>query len=167
MDGFCCNTIIPTSTVPTFTKFSELATELRLKIWGFALGPRILRIDPEWRRLQERVVFRFGWLPPEELLSNLVTHQVPTIFHVCQESRMVGLETYYRSRHTSDKAVDVLYLTETDLEFLAFCLRPNKDDDDSFESMLYKFRSRILKSAYADKLSQQNILSIFINHNKL
>jgi hypothetical protein len=85
------STISSTPTVATFTMFSELVPELRLKIWVFALGPRILRIDPEWRRIHEDAgSFLYDALTTDNLCHNLITYQVPTIFHVCQESPYGG-----------------------------------------------------------------------------
>lgn len=46
-------TINTSATVFTFTKFSELPRELRPKTWAFALGPRILKVDLEWRRIHD------------------------------------------------------------------------------------------------------------------
>ncbi|EHL02040.1 hypothetical protein M7I_1994 [Glarea lozoyensis 74030] len=67
---------------PTFTKFLDLPTELRLKIWAFtAPGPRNVRI-------------RYKGLPDtiEEMNDPRVwpytsSEPVPAAFHVCQESR--------------------------------------------------------------------------------
>jgi hypothetical protein len=120
------STISSNPTVATFTKFSELVPELRLKIWAFALGPRILRIDPEWRRIHEDAgSFMYDALTPDNLCHNLMPYQVPTIFHVCQESRMVGMEIFQSSRLNSfEYKVDILHLTKPDLKFLNNALHP-------------------------------------------
>lgn len=130
------STISSTPTVATFTKFSELVPELRLKIWAFALGPRILRIDPEWRRIHEDAgSFMYHALTPDNLCHNLITCQVPTIFHACQESRMVGVEIFQSSRlNSSEHKVDILHLTKPDLKFLNNALHPIDGDNAKFKS---------------------------------
>jgi hypothetical protein len=130
------STISSTPTVATFTKFSELVPELRLKIWAFTLGPRILRIDQEWRRIHEDAgSFRYHALTPDNLYHNLITYQVPTIVHVCQESRMVGMEIFQSSRlNSSEYKVDILHLTKPDLKFLNNALHPIDGNNAKFKS---------------------------------
>jgi hypothetical protein len=60
-----------------FTTFSKLPIELRLKIWAMALPERVIEVM---------------WTAQ----NNRFYHQtpVPTLFHVCQESRLLAMSHY-------------------------------------------------------------------------
>lgn len=61
----------------TFTCFGDLPTELRLKVWLFAvrsIPPRVITVYPDPRLQQE--------------------HPAPALLHACRESREVGLGFY-------------------------------------------------------------------------
>lgn len=69
------------SELETFAPFSELPIEIRLHIWKIAVPRgRILRFNIDFERNQYRIRGRFS--------------RVPTIMHVCRESREVGLQDF-------------------------------------------------------------------------
>lgn len=76
----------------TFHPFQCLPSELRSRVWRLSLEPRLIDI-----RLKE-VSLRGGKLlpspPPERPLPPPYKSPVPTIFHVCQESRHDVISKY-------------------------------------------------------------------------
>ncbi|KAF7920017.1 hypothetical protein BELL_0581g00010 [Botrytis elliptica] len=81
----------------TFSRFSELPTELRLKIWHHCIpGPRDLHIKSRNHRgILGRFSFR-GWFVDSASLidGGDDTSAIPTILHVNSEAREVGLTRY-------------------------------------------------------------------------
>jgi len=77
------------SSPPSFTLFAHLPFELRLKIWSFITpGPRTVSI--KYKGLSHYPIGKdfsaaAGWRSPDP---------VPTIFHICQESRIEALKSY-------------------------------------------------------------------------
>jgi hypothetical protein len=90
----------------TFELFPKLPPELRLRIWGYTILPRVIDLIYD----QER----------DQFLS--FNSMVPAILHVCRESRMVGLEveslkpTFGTDSHSPkiwfDFARDVLFFDD-------------------------------------------------------
>ncbi|TGO12223.1 hypothetical protein BTUL_0092g00230 [Botrytis tulipae] len=81
----------------TFSRFSELPTELRLKIWHFCIpGPRDLYIKSKnYQGVFEQFLFR-GWFvdSASSIVGGDDTSAIPTILHVNSEAREVGLTRY-------------------------------------------------------------------------
>jgi hypothetical protein len=73
----------------SFTLFPELPLELRLKIWSFiAPGPRTVSIKYKglsFYSIGKGFSAAAGWRSPDP---------VPTILHICQESRTEALKSY-------------------------------------------------------------------------
>jgi hypothetical protein len=76
-------------TTSIFPLFSQLPAELRLKIWTGFLSlsmPSPISITISTGNQIQR------WVADDSILRK--GHQIPTILHVCQESRAVGLAKY-------------------------------------------------------------------------
>jgi hypothetical protein len=116
--------VISKQRASAFHKFPKLPIELRLKIWSFSLGPHVLKIYPEWRAEVRQELDYLG--RDKEYNVEIMTYRVCALFHVCRESRMVGLEVYqtYSYLGPSDTPleylhpdVNILHLSEDDIEF--------------------------------------------------
>jgi 2EXR family len=75
--------------VSAFTVFSQLPTEIRLKIWSSYLcltlpSPISITISAG-RQIQK-------WVADDSILRK--GHPIPVILHICRESREVGLAKY-------------------------------------------------------------------------
>ncbi|KAF7899326.1 uncharacterized protein EAF01_008539 [Botrytis porri] len=81
----------------TFSCFSELPTELRLKIWHHCIpAPRDLHIKSKnYQSITGRFSFR-GWFIDSAslIVGGDDTSAIPTILHVNREAREVGLTRY-------------------------------------------------------------------------
>ncbi|TGO64335.1 hypothetical protein BOTNAR_0089g00240 [Botryotinia narcissicola] len=81
----------------TFSRFSELPTELRLKIWHLCIpGPRDLHIKSKnYQGILGRFSFR-GWFIDSAsfIVGGDDTSAIPTILHVNSEAREIGLTRY-------------------------------------------------------------------------
>lgn len=88
-----------------FTCFSRLPTEIRLKIWSIAVPRgRILRFEIEPHLGQYRIYGRFS--------------RVPSIMHICHESREVGLGQFRRGfPHLQSQNGEVYWSPEADTLF--------------------------------------------------
>jgi hypothetical protein len=82
-----------TPSLKTFYLFSNLPSELRVKIWRFSLQPRLIDVrlksafHPNGKPMPS---------PPEELaLPQPYKAPLPTTFHVCHESRTEVKELYH------------------------------------------------------------------------
>ncbi|KUJ22672.1 uncharacterized protein LY89DRAFT_307337 [Mollisia scopiformis] len=76
----------------SFTLFPELPFELRLKIWQFSVpGPRILGVGHE---IQYKSFY--GRLLPSTIEWR-TSDPIPSLLHVCHESRKEALKLYQRS----------------------------------------------------------------------
>ncbi|CZR53183.1 uncharacterized protein PAC_03061 [Phialocephala subalpina] len=90
---------------PEFTKFVELPTELRLKIWGHASF--IQRNISIWIKslgeLQVRKYSTSDWITNESFESHefITNNDAPPLLSVCRESRAVGLTHYQLTFGTS------------------------------------------------------------------
>lgn len=79
--------------ITTFEPFPRLPVELRLKIFKYAIEPRLVNI--EWSRQ----------------LRQCVSSDVPTILHVSKEARSEGLKTYQPSFNTAFDSNAPLYFS--------------------------------------------------------
>jgi hypothetical protein len=93
------------STMPTpaallkFTKFPELPTEMRLKIWAYAAKTqRLLELQ---YCIVDRKFFTF--------------QKLPAILHTSQESRGVGLSYYHLSFGTDKHPPDTYFNSDNDI----------------------------------------------------
>jgi hypothetical protein len=69
----------------SFSSFTELPVELRIRIWAFAQAPaRVIELRT-WKSSQE--------LRPLKISAG--PHSVPSILHACRESRAEGLRIYH------------------------------------------------------------------------
>ncbi|KAI9642067.1 hypothetical protein NHQ30_009938 [Ciborinia camelliae] len=141
-----CNTLwsvksrLSTNVMPVatnFRRFRELPTELRLRIWRFALpDQRIVLLKPcdIWIKEEQSNTNRERQLPDDHQENQVPTyrhvsifaseHPIPTMLSACGESRMVALEHYELlfsccddfqdrlafARTYFDCSVDILYL---------------------------------------------------------
>jgi hypothetical protein len=104
-----------------FTKFSDLPTELRLKIWEHASrAPRALEL---MYCIVDRKFFTF--------------QPAPTVLHTCRESREVGLSNYHLSFGT-DKCPPETYFNPTN-DTIYFGTRQY---DDEISAMVEHFRKQ-------------------------
>ncbi|THV51276.1 hypothetical protein BGAL_0116g00080 [Botrytis galanthina] len=91
----------------TFSRFSELPTELRLKIWHLCIpGPRDLHIKSKnYQGILGRFSFR-GWFVDSAslIVGGDDTNAIPTILHVNSEAREVGLARYELAFGSYDRA---------------------------------------------------------------
>jgi hypothetical protein len=94
----------PEKSSPTFTLFPKLPTELRLKIWKYALpGPRAIRVQRAWSTLSRRI--RAVAKPPAVLQINSESRQLALRFYEVSfnnaiKGRPIGI----------DYQVDALYM---------------------------------------------------------
>lgn len=88
--------------------FSSLPPEIRQKIYHFTLPSRILQVGYD---------FPYPYLPePQNRLENALSPAppttLPTLFHVCQDSRSYCLSVYVPFAYTyAHPALDTLYFT--------------------------------------------------------
>jgi hypothetical protein len=132
MASLACRPVTATPVLVAFTRFPELAIELRLKIWILSLEHRILKIDPvTLSRLQVR---RHSW---DDIFDAFMNVRLPSLFRVRQESRRVGQEVFQivnRSLSFSLRptyflpTLDILHLNRLDIAFLKAYLPPVKSD---------------------------------------
>jgi len=89
MARLACRPVTATPVLVAFTRFPELAIELRLKNWILSLERCILKIDlVTLSRLQVR---RHSW---DDIFDAFMNVRLPTLFRVCQKSRRVGQEVF-------------------------------------------------------------------------
>ncbi|RKF75668.1 hypothetical protein GcM1_232051 [Golovinomyces cichoracearum] len=114
-----------------FPRFSELPTEIRLLIWGYAFVPRVHELHPCAKLYNERITFR----------SN--SSRTPSLFHVCRESRALAFKNYSlmsyepRPSGSSGKGIlrfyfspelDTLFLNSLMGLFIMFMLLEDEDE---------------------------------------
>lgn len=84
--GFSSDSHLPR----TFHHFSALPTEIRLLIWQHALpGPRVIEIRTS--NISIGIHNSYRWLKPRSIC------RIPTLLHVCRESRTEALKRYQLS----------------------------------------------------------------------
>jgi hypothetical protein len=95
----------------TFTLFNKLPTEIRLTIWKLATpGPRVIRID-----VDSSNKYALG-------IGNLL---IPSIMHICRESREVGSRLYSLGfGHEDTECAEDWFNPELDTLYIPHCLPP-------------------------------------------
>jgi hypothetical protein len=103
----------PENSSPTFTLFPKLPTELRLKIWKYALpGPRAIKVQRGWPTFSHRI--RAVAKPPAVLQTNSESRQLAMRFYELSFNNAI------KGRPISiDYQVDALYMESWDA-FKAF-----------------------------------------------
>lgn len=100
----------PSTHKPEFTKFPELPTELRLKIWDYASNvTRALELE---YCMVDRKFFTF--------------QHIPSVLHTSSESREVGLQHYHLSFGTDKNLPGTYFNAEKDIVY--FGTRQYPDD---------------------------------------
>lgn len=81
------NAATTSSSAPGFARFPDLPPELRLKIWGYLIQPRIVVVS---------CLERSGLLPVRraELAARSQRSKIPVLLHVSRESRALALSAY-------------------------------------------------------------------------
>jgi hypothetical protein len=90
------------STTPSieFHLFPQLPKELRLEIWNIIIGePRRVHIEGKKRRVLHRRVVE-SWHSDQ---------RIPSLLHICSESRFLGL-SYYTPYFTTETCSKAIYL---------------------------------------------------------
>jgi 2EXR family len=109
---------LASASISGFTKFPELPTELRLKIWSYAAtAQRLLELQ---YCIVDRKFFSF--------------QKLPAILHTSQESRAVGLCYYHLSFGTDKHPPDTYFNAVNDILFFG-----SEQYDDEIEYMVRYF----------------------------
>src|SRR6187402_1059733 len=110
----------PAITSTSFTRFPDLPTELRLKIWGFAWqAQRVVELQ---YCIVDRQFFSFQHLP--------------AVLHTSRESREAGLQYYHLSFGTDRHPPGTYFNAANDIVYFG-----SRQYDDEIEYMLKYFRS--------------------------
>ena len=111
---------------PTFTLFSKLPAELRLKIWRFAIPRRVLQLGtdvpyPFLRKSPSSTIQLSKHIRPGIVKAALLPIPVsqPSIFYACHDSRALCLEEYTPFGYTYIHPVhDTLYISRHAIKLL-------------------------------------------------
>lgn len=86
----------PQAELQSFTLFPYLPLELRLKVWAYMIPPRIVTLHSQGGKDKPRLRKNNKAMYCSKAMRWTSPNPVPTILHICHESREEALKSYQR-----------------------------------------------------------------------
>jgi hypothetical protein len=86
----------PHPQLQSFTLFPDLPVELRLKVWAYTIPPRIVTLHSQGKHDEPRLIRNSEVVYCGKAMWWTSPNPIPTILHICHESREEALKSYCR-----------------------------------------------------------------------